>query len=158
MSKKSKQVPQWVKGQALEKRKQVVIGSAPGSYYDRHPSWQFFRAYPEYVHGRHDFWGVPAMLEDAKMILDKLRGLDARTWREIFQDKNCREDNHMVDVAKLADEPRRYIREHEKGLERIMSFRMGSTHRLFGKVTDEGVFLALLWDREHRVYPMAYRR
>lgn len=159
MGKRNKHLPSKITSAELGKfGKRVVVEQLPTAYYEKHPSWQFHRAFTEYVHGKDDFWGFPAMLEDAKLILEKLHGYDSRTWKEIFQSPEANSKSHKVKVANLAAEARRYLQEYEPGLDEVMSFRFGAKTRLYGKITSAGEFQALMWDRDHKVYPMAYQR
>lgn len=156
---KDKRVPARALPQLKDKGgKRVVVAEESGSYYGKHPSWRFGRMLRDKVSGDGSFLGFESMQEDAGMVYPKLRDFDCSTWKDIILNKNAHEKHHTVKVYNLADGPRKYIQSIEPGLEEIMSFRFTGTHRLFGKVTKDGVFEALMWDREHKVYPMSHQR
>lgn len=92
---------------------------------------------------------------DADSLVKFMREMARLPWSEIVAAKaSGRRRHHSQPITSLPSACRRRLRELElEDLdEEIFRFRLGGTERLWGFLQN-GVFYALWWDPNHRVYP-----
>jgi hypothetical protein len=92
---------------------------------------------------------------DAHSLVVFIREMAKLPWSRIVTDRaGGRLRNHSQPITSLPPAPRRRLRELklEDLDDQIFRFRLSGTQRLWGFCKD-GVFYALWWDPNHRVYP-----
>lgn len=96
-------------------------------------------------------------IEKLKEILYIIRSYESMTWSEIkkathgFSNKS---KNHFIPICECSREAqKRYMECFDENIaeDEVFSLRLSNKERIFGIVT-KGVFKALWWDPEHKVY------
>ena len=100
-------------------------------------------------------WGWPKLTpEKAKELWDYTFEMSVLTWKDIrSQTSGKRKRNHDHEVARLCREAQDRLAELKlDDVDELFRFRLSGKARLWGIVAD-GIFHAVWWDPEHRVYP-----
>lgn len=98
------------------------------------------------------FYGFEGIRQQGSCLIERLAGLDGKTWNEILL--MAKKSNHTINVTALSKDARRILGKVEPNLDEIVSLRCGATERLFGKIEEAtGAFKVLFWDPNHTICP-----
>lgn len=125
----------------------------PTDYYHKLPSWRFSTAWRgDPAVEKVGFYGLQEIQKQGSCLIERLAGLDGKTWNEILI--MAKKANHTISVADLSKEAQRILGKLETNLDEIVSLRCGARERLFGKIEEAtGAFKVLFWDPDHTICP-----
>lgn len=142
-----------------DRQPKTVVGTPRA---DGYPSFSFRYADRSYS----GMWEWPPTGEDLDEVLDFLCEMSRLTWLEIKSQLtgsgrrgSRHKKHHYQDSDGVCLEAQR--RFGELGLDAVFDqyfrFRLGGEKRLWGFLTDDGVFHVLWWDPDHKVCPSEKR-
>jgi hypothetical protein len=130
-----------------------IADEPPGS----HPVWRM--SFLDLDHAGTWSWNM-VTADNLREITAFLAQMERLTWAEIRSQmqssQNGRHRKHKpVPIEHLCPEAQRRI--HALRLDEfdeLFEFRLGNMHRLWGVTQADGVFYAVWWDPDHKVYPI----